>query len=299
MENAWRAVYDSPECRDPWGNPSRFAQYIDVELTNRCNLRCVFCARQKMVRPLGLASLSALYSYCREAKACGARGVRFIRWGEPTLHPHFPEAVSLAKISGLLTHVTTNGLKLRRWADWIDGLDSMIVSMQGVTPEGYRQMRGDHYDEVVAGIETVMAMPNRPHVTLSTTILDECLAVQEEFRRHWEPRVDAVQIGYTTLKRVATSPAVVPLLHRAAELPMDFRCKEILTKLSIDWDGTVTACCTDYDRRRMLGHVSDGLQNLWDSPLRRALCGVTDQARLDLLTHCSDCELNFPFRGDV
>jgi radical SAM protein with 4Fe4S-binding SPASM domain len=42
-------------------------------------------------------------------------------------------------------------------------------------------------------------------------------------------------------------------------------CSEPFTKLNVLWDGTVTACCYDIDGKMLLGHVSQGIDNIWRS----------------------------------
>jgi len=34
-------------------------------------------------------------------------------------------------------------------------------------------------------------------------------------------------------------------------------CPEVFGKLSIDWDGQITACCSDYDRKMVVGDISE------------------------------------------
>jgi radical SAM protein with 4Fe4S-binding SPASM domain len=296
--NPWRAIYDSPECRDPWTHPPQFPIYIDVELTNRCNLSCVMCARQKMTRPQGDMPLALLQDICRQAVRRNALGIRFIRWGEPLLFHNLANAISIVKGHGLLTHATTNGVLLADRFAQLSQLDSLIVSLQGLSVGEYTSLRGNHFWGVADGIDHLMTLKDRPHVHVSTTITDETEEQQAEFRDRWEKRVDSVGIGYTTFGRVRGAEAVAPFLERAQPLTTRFRCKEIRTKLSVNWNGDVTACCTDYNGEMILGNVSDGLLSLWRSPLRRAMCEITDRKRQDLLTLCATCELNYPFRGE-
>ena len=42
-------------------------------------------------------------------------------------------------------------------------------------------------------------------------------------------------------------------------------CVEPLTKLNVLWDGSITPCCYDIDCEMPLGHIKDGIDNIWKS----------------------------------
>jgi radical SAM protein with 4Fe4S-binding SPASM domain len=44
-------------------------------------------------------------------------------------------------------------------------------------------------------------------------------------------------------------------------------CPEVFDKLSVDWDGKVSACCGDYDNFMVVGDVGNGavdLKTIWN-----------------------------------
>ncbi|MDR2006797.1 MAG: SPASM domain-containing protein, partial [Acidaminococcales bacterium] len=66
-------------------------------------------------------------------------------------------------------------------------------------------------------------------------------------------------------------------------------CTEPFTKLNVLWDGSVTPCCYDIDGAMPLGHIKDGIDNVWKS-------GKAKELREALLNHdfnkyplCSAC----------
>ena len=82
-----------------------------VELTYRCNERCIHCYIDdgKPTRPeLRLADYVKIFDQLKE---CGCSSV-LITGGEPTLHPDFLEIVRYAKKVGLLVDIYTNALKI-------------------------------------------------------------------------------------------------------------------------------------------------------------------------------------------
>ena len=43
-------------------------------------------------------------------------------------------------------------------------------------------------------------------------------------------------------------------------------CPEVFNKLSINWDGTLTACCTDSDNKMLLGSIQESsMAEIWKS----------------------------------
>ena len=73
-----------------------------------------------------------------------------------------------------------------------------------------------------------------------------------------------------------------------------------MNKLSIDWDGTVSPCCLDYDQQLSIGNINkDNLLDLWNSEELKAIRTLLANKRQDVLLLCSTCELNYPFRGKI
>ena len=118
---------------------------VYVEPTSACNLSCRTCVRNSWSEPMGTMSMEV---YRRLIE--GLRGVPSLKkmsfwgFGEPLLHPHIVEMVAMAKRLEAETQVITNGLLLnRQMADalvWA-GLDSIVISVDGATPEAYSRVR--------------------------------------------------------------------------------------------------------------------------------------------------------------
>ena len=300
--NPWREVYDCPQSKDPWKNGiPDFALYLDVEPTNYCNFDCAFCVSKQAKRPRGYMDIELFKDICKQGKDNGTKGIRFLRWGEPLLHPDIIEMVKIAKSYNLLTHITTNGsyltdVKCKGLTK--SGLDSIIVSMQGLNKEEYIKFRGNHYDKTVEGIHNLLK--NRidtPYITISTTTTDETEEERNEYKEYWKGIVDDVSIGYTWFKRLQDKVPIKTYLERCKKLPHLFKCQEVMVKLSIDWDGTVSPCCLDYDQQLSVGNMKDDtLLYLWRSPQVEAIRTLLSQKRQDLFDLCKTCECNHGFR---
>jgi GTP 3',8-cyclase len=142
---------------DPFG---RAITYLRISVTDRCNLRCVYCmptdgiAWQSHENILRFEEIAAL------VKVAASHGVREVRLtgGEPLVRSGLTDLVALiAAIPGIEDiSLTTNGLLLEKMAGPLAaaGLKRINVSLDTLDPEKYlRITRGGSLEKVWAGIE--------------------------------------------------------------------------------------------------------------------------------------------------
>jgi cyclic pyranopterin phosphate synthase len=138
----------------------RRIDYLRISLTDRCNLRCVYCMPASgmhfMPRPELLTS-EELVLVVRAAAKAGFRKIR-LTGGEPSLRPDLIELVRAIKSVPGIEHMamTTNGLRLHKTAAALKeaGLDRLNISIDTLDPVKFRQMtRGGRLDQVWEGIK--------------------------------------------------------------------------------------------------------------------------------------------------
>ena len=291
--NVFRDIYDSPDYRNAPTKIPSFPFIVDVEVTNHCNLNCVFCGQRDMARPKGFISFEHVSKIADECRMHGA-AIRFIRWGEPFLHPNFIDLCVAVKNRGIPLHITTNGTLLKDWKmeKLVEiGLDSLIFSFQGASQSNYEEMRGPHYSRLVDTVHKMVSVrgtADKPFIHISTTVTDESEQEIVSFINRWNAVVDSVGVGKTNLTRVP-----VPQDLRAREtIEHTYRpCTEVYQKLSVDWDGTITACCLDHDNMMALGDISTtSLAYIWNNSrtlkLYRELLGMNKHRSLALCRTC-------------
>ncbi len=137
----------------------RRIDYLRVAVTDRCNLRCIYCM------PKGVPSCAApgtpieketLECLLRVAVKQGLRKVRFTG-GEPLLRGDIPELVHSAKSLGVAdVSLTTNGLFLKDRSRELKeaGLDRVNISLDSLRPERYARLTGGGSVEHVFGAIT-------------------------------------------------------------------------------------------------------------------------------------------------
>ena len=67
-------------------------------------------------------------------------------------------------------------------------------------------------------------------------------------------------------------------------------CSEAFNKLSVNWDGTVSACCTDYDNLMLVGNLKDNtLQEIWNGSKMKGYQRIIAEDKHWSLPLCSEC----------
>jgi pyruvate-formate lyase-activating enzyme len=272
------SLYNSPGWLTDYDPPRPFPFWLNLELTNRCQLDCIFCSRQKSRRPLGDLSLATARAVVAEAARHEGCGLRFTGWGEPLLHPAAADIVALVKGAGLKLKIYTNGLALTpalmdRFIEL--EVDDLQFSMQGLTPAQYEfNRRGASYGRLRAGLEMAAARRGqaaRPFLSVLTSVLaDEAAAADAEvFAADLLTLVDKVAVDLTNLNFVADQPRIQPFLASQSGGLTRGRCVDVFLALEIKYDGLIQFCGQDAEglAEHSLGRLGEiSLHEAWHSP---------------------------------
>ena len=144
---------------DPFG---REVTYLRVSVTDRCDLRCVYCMAEDMVflPKRDLLTLEELDRLCSTFVDLGVRKLR-LTGGEPLVRRDVMSLIeSLARHlkTGALDELTltTNGTQLAKFADRLAnaGVKRINVSLDTLNPDTFRKItRWGDLDKVLAGLE--------------------------------------------------------------------------------------------------------------------------------------------------
>ncbi len=143
---------------------SRTISYLRLSLTDRCNLRCVYCMPEDDEHKLQLLQHEELLSFeelLRIVKLVVGMGMNKLRLtgGEPLVRRGVMDFIrSLADIEGLdEIRLTTNGVLLHEKAEGLydAGIRKLNISLDTMKPERFKKITGsDLFDQVWQGIET-------------------------------------------------------------------------------------------------------------------------------------------------
>lgn len=102
-KNVFRNTYDNTLFKTILENKEKLPKFpfiVDIEVTNHCNLNCLFCGQQAMTRPKGFMSKEIFEKVVDEC-AKYSTPIRIIRWGEPFLHKEIIEFCKYIKSKNL------------------------------------------------------------------------------------------------------------------------------------------------------------------------------------------------------
>lgn len=290
-------------------NKNSYPAYIDIELTNHCNINCYMCpvGTRTMKRNRGMISLDVIDKLCDELKNSPIKGVRLIRWGEPALHKGFLDILRRLKNTGKIIHFNTNGtLMSREMLEEIVRLeiDSVKFSFQGVDRESYEEMRnGSSFQKVMDTIQLlndIRKEKEKPYIQVSTTVTCESAEQIEEFKRQISGLCDYCNVGRTKMVHLDVDrmnisedrkKKYVELREKESLVRVHFpSCPEVFDKLSINWDGSVTACCADYDEAMLIGNIKENsLFEIYHNERSEQIRELLSQERYDALPLCKTC----------
>lgn len=140
---------------------------LRVSVTDRCNLRCVYCMPDEGMEWMGTAEdLLTPEDFAAVAEAMmhhgdGEGGVTSVKLtgGEPTVRRDLLEIVErIAALGPVELSLTTNGTQLRRLAGPLRraGLHRVTVSLDSLRPERFKQItRGGRLDIVLDGLRAL------------------------------------------------------------------------------------------------------------------------------------------------
>lgn len=285
--NPFKALYNkcnTGTSAEKYANLPGGPRIVDVEPVGLCNFRCTMCPTGlgALGRPSGFMDRKT-HAKILELTDFYSSAIRYIGWGEPTMHSLLPEFIAAANEAGRLTHMNTNGSKMT--PDLAKslvkaGLTSIKFSFQGVNKETFWEMRRtDFFDGVIEAVRIMLDARRGhhfPHISASTTTTEETPDEIKEFKEKLEPLANEVYVGKTIFEFI--DMASVPQkqrdrLERAASLSTVIKkhpspCPEIYDKLSVHWDGSVVNCCNDYSGINNLGNVNtDSLEKIWRNPI--------------------------------
>lgn len=138
----------------------RVIDYLRISVTDRCNLRCIYCMPSDGVKPIEFKEILRYEEIIRIVRVASGLGVKRIRLtgGEPLRRRDITFLIKgISSIKGIeeIT-LTTNGVLLKRYAEELkgSGLTRVNVSLDSLIPFRYSEItRGGDLKIVIEGIE--------------------------------------------------------------------------------------------------------------------------------------------------
>jgi sulfatase maturation enzyme AslB (radical SAM superfamily) len=244
-------------------------EIVQIESTNICNARCVFCPRDEMKRRQGVMDAELYRKVVDDCAALGIRHVRLHNYGEPFVDRQLADKVAYAKQRGIAeVGVISNGSLIDEPVarGVIEaGLDAINISVDASGREVFERTRvGLKYDKVIANIERLIRIRGelgRTHPKLILSFVRQDNSEEERaFIEHWRTLADKIHI--TDLHNWAGT------LNRDSDVR--YPCYRQWLTFTVLWDGRVSLCCADFDGRVVLGDMrTSTIREIWESDAYR------------------------------
>jgi radical SAM protein with 4Fe4S-binding SPASM domain len=304
-ENIFKSI--SPSQRSPRADHP-FGIY-NIELTNKCPMKCVMCPRTKnMTRPQGFMeyelykrAIDELVSQNREY--IDNRLVWLHHFGESLLHPRFGDCIAYASSRGVRTALSINPVMLRY--DFIDELLKaepylLCMSLDGHDDESFYKIRGVKrsyrvsHDRLIAFLDRKVKSKGRIQVMVSMIDFDmneESIRAQESY---WKDIAGVDQFlckDFSTwdgnagdINALAGSGRAVGDVDKSA-----VACTLPWEVMTVTWNGDVVPCCYDYDAKMVLGNMGEqSLSDIWNGEKLQSIRGefIANRVTNPLCRHC-------------
>lgn len=242
----------------------RLPEIVQIESTNICNAKCVFCPRDDMDRRQGIMDMELFRSVADQCARLGIRHVRMHNYGESFVDRRLAEKIRYAKSVGIpeVGLISNGSLITEAAARGVveAGLDAINISVDAAGKDVFERTRlGLKYDKVIANIERLLRIRNeagrrRPKLILSFVRQDNS-EEEARFIDTWRGRADKIHV--TELHNWAGT------LNRESDVR--YPCYRPWLTFTVLWDGRVSLCCADFNGREILGDLRHStIEDVWN-----------------------------------
>jgi len=286
-----------------------FPKTVQFETHSACNARCIFCpyAETYQSQPKGFMDDALFRKIVAELKNHEVRRISPYLNNEPFLDPDLVEKLSYIKkeIPGARIVITTNGSRLDDKT--IDALISskslraLYISFQGIEKGPYEEtMRGNLvFEETLANVENLI---RKWHAAGGEKLFKICVTMvatnkidPHKATEFWKSK--GVMSKWTPLEnRGGNIEEARKLAPKDSGLRRFVNCTRLYKQAYILFNGDMVLCCTDYERKVVLGNVGEtSIEEVWNSPKARGIRRLFWEGRLDEIPLCRDCEISDSF----
>ncbi len=251
-----------------------FIDTFEVEPTNNCNAKCIFCPRDALVRAKGYLSWDTYKAIINKALELKIKKIIFGGFGEPFLHKDLIEYFSYlnSNTPGIEIHIITNAsLLTSKIIDDLNALNitEMVVSFNGYDKESYEKtMIHLSFDKVIGNLKyiadnaTDFAKKIR-FIPVQTKIFKdreyykmENLLIGLGFKKEnfvgYYPCIN--RCGYLNNPEVVESNKA--LEQKKQLYPVnEVLCTRFVNFLQIAWNGDIRLCYNDINNEALLGNI--------------------------------------------
>ncbi|MFN8058821.1 MAG: SPASM domain-containing protein [Vicinamibacterales bacterium] len=246
-------------------------EIVQIESTNICNAKCVFCPRDDMDRDEGVMDMALFQKIADECARLRIHHMRLHNYGEAFVDRRLVEKVRYAKSIGIpeVGLISNGSLITEQAARGIveGGLDAINISVDAAGKNVFEATRvGLKYDKVIANVERLLRIRaelgrTRPKLILSFVRQDNS-DEEQRFIDTWRGRADKIHI--TELHNWAGT------LNQESDVR--YPCYRPWLTFTALWDGRVSLCCADFNGSEVLGDLrTSTIEEIWNGERYRTV----------------------------
>lgn len=246
-----------------------------LEITNICNLDCVFCPKTKRAgKSLTLEHFDLLTDKLRHE----IKFLYFHLMGEPLMHKHLKDFILMARDKGFIPVLTTNGTLIRQRSEALLEARPHKVQISLHSHEGNGKEHPEEYIRHIMqyamraaeqGTIVVLRLWNQGGLDSAN---EHLISLMEGYvPRPWTERYDGWKMAeniYLEYDHIFEWPDD----EREAFDGEEVFCYALRNQIGVLVDGTVVPCCLDHNGNVSLGNLfTQSLQEILSSPRAKAL----------------------------
>ncbi len=274
-----------------------FPVSLHIEPTNACNLNCAMCPQGDGSYKRGFMRFELfkkIIDECAKYPQCNY----FIlhKDGESFLHPEMTEFIAYLRhtIPQSYIYIATNGhflteeinLKLIEY-----NVNTINISLRAATPETYERIhRKAGYEKVIENIKNLIKLKEKkkntnPQIVLQIIDTEETKNEIELFKNQWK--------DYplnTYVKEFFNWGGARSDVNMKKGIIKRFPCKYLWTRPAINWDGQVSICCLDWERKAIIGKLNkESLYEIWQGEIIKNYRRLHLENKYEQIEICKDC----------
>ena len=281
---------------------------IFIDPCNMCNFKCDFCAVQSSNRPLKykkqIMSMELFQKIINDLSGNKIKTIRFGAQGEPLLNKSLPDMVKYTKekcVTEKIEVVTNGSLFEPELNEKIvnSGVDRIKISIEAVDAEGYQNVSHINLDfeKFVSNIQDLYKKSRgKCEIYIKTVdIAVNTTEKKERFYSLFESICDKINIdnvipawsGFDELEErieIRDSGLYGQKKKEVMVCPFPFYSCLICP------DGDVTVCCSDWERKNVIGNVKGtSFGSIWNGDKMNSFLLAMLEGKRNKMSLCSAC----------
>lgn len=248
----------------------KFPKRITIELTNKCNLDCVFCPRRFMESEIDFMDKELFCKIIDELQSYPETVIVPFFRGESLLHPDFDFFIEYMrkKSDRFVIQLATNAVSLDEMkinTILENKIDFLSFSLDTLNEDIYRKNRKGDLVKVTANINNLLKIKKErnlslPVVQVSAVKTEETKDGIDDFKKYWKKRANRVRI-YEEHSKDGHLGSLSSSGNEKREV-----CRKVLEDMVIYNNGNVAICNHDWERKNFIGNVGrNSIKEVWNS----------------------------------